>query len=75
MAKGLALPLEHGLVVADVEPDGPADHAGLKRKDVIQSLNGRAIQTWIRREFHGCSSTMPGNRRFVVNYSAAFDRF
>jgi S1-C subfamily serine protease len=40
MAKGLGLPVQRGVVLADVEPEGPAERAGLKRKDVILSLNG-----------------------------------
>jgi serine protease Do len=45
MAKGLGLPVQRGVVVADVEPDGPAAHAGLKRKDIILSLNGNPVDT------------------------------
>lgn len=32
MAKGLGLPIEHGVVIADVQPDGPADQVGIKRR-------------------------------------------
>jgi len=32
-----------GAIVAQVTPDSPAGHAGLKQGDVITSLNGRAI--------------------------------
>jgi serine protease Do len=49
MAAGLDLPSGHGIVVADVNPGGPGDQAGVKRKDVVVSLNGEAIQ--IAREF------------------------
>jgi len=35
---------EHGGVFVDsVEPDGPADKAGLKAQDVVVSINGKAI--------------------------------
>ena len=34
---------DHGIVVDSVQPDSPADHAGLKRGDVILSVNGRAV--------------------------------
>jgi len=44
MAKGLSLTTEEGVVVADVEPEGPADLAGLKRRDVVLSLNGNSIE-------------------------------
>jgi len=34
---------DHGVVVQSVETGGPADHAGVKRGDVITSVNGKAI--------------------------------
>jgi len=34
---------DHGIVVDSVQPDTPADHAGLKRGDVILSVNGQAV--------------------------------
>lgn len=43
MAKGLSLARDHGIVVADVEQDSPADHAGLRRGDVIVSMDGHAV--------------------------------
>jgi serine protease Do len=45
MAKGLGLPVQRGVVVADVEPTGPAAQAGMKRKDVILTLNGHEVDT------------------------------
>jgi serine protease Do len=34
---------DHGIVVDSVQPDSPADHAGLKRGDVILSVNGKGV--------------------------------
>jgi serine protease Do len=34
---------DHGVVVGSVEPGSPADHAGLKRGDVIVSADGKPI--------------------------------
>ena len=50
MAKGLRLAVQSGVVVADVEPESPAERAGLKRRDVILSLNGQAIGTALQLE-------------------------
>jgi len=35
---------DHGIVIDSVQPDSPADRAGLKRGDVILSVNGKPIQ-------------------------------
>ena len=49
MARGLGLPLQHGVVISDVEPNSPGDTAGLKRRDIILSLNTHTISS--AREF------------------------
>ncbi len=43
MAKGLSLARDYGVVVSDVVPDSPADRAGLKRRDIILSLDGQKL--------------------------------
>jgi serine protease Do len=43
MAKGLSLARDHGVIVSDVVPEGPADLAGLKRRDIILSLDGKKL--------------------------------
>lgn len=45
LAKGLELPLQRGVVIADVEPGSASDVAGLKRRDIILSLNSLAIDS------------------------------
>ncbi len=52
MAKGLSLARDHGVIVSDVVPDGPADRAGLKRKDIILSLDGEKIVSAAQMENH-----------------------
>jgi serine protease Do len=44
LATGLGLSRDWGVVLADVEPEGPADAAGLKVGDVVLSLNGRSME-------------------------------
>jgi serine protease Do len=44
MAKGLKLPQDWGVVVSDIESQGPAHDSGLKIGDLIKSLNGREME-------------------------------
>jgi serine protease Do len=44
MASGLGLPVETGVVLGDVSPDGPADSAGLQPGDVLLTLNGKRME-------------------------------
>jgi serine protease Do len=41
LAAGLKLPTDHGVIISDVLPGGPADTAGIKAQDVISSIDGR----------------------------------
>jgi serine protease Do len=34
-----------GIIVADIDPESPAENAGLKRGDIITALNGRRIRS------------------------------
>lgn len=43
LAAGLKLAREEGVIVADVEPGGPADKAGLHVQDIVLSIDGRSI--------------------------------
>jgi serine protease Do len=45
MAAGLELPTDHGVIVSDLEPGGPAEHAGIQADDIIIALNNRRITT------------------------------
>jgi serine protease Do len=45
MAAGLNLPTQRGVIVSDLEPDGPAEHAGIEVDDIILAFNGRRMAT------------------------------
>jgi len=45
LAKGLGLGQDWGVVVSDIEPDGPAKAAGVQIGDVIQALNGKTVES------------------------------
>jgi len=52
MAKGLSLARDHGVIVADLLPDGPAEQSGLKRRDIILALDGQRIVSAGQLENH-----------------------
>ena len=43
LARGLDLAQDWGLIVSDLLPDGPAELAGLKVKDIILKIDGRPM--------------------------------
>ena len=43
LAAGLGLPQDYGVIVSDISPGGSAEGAGLKVRDVVQTLNGRPV--------------------------------
>jgi C-terminal processing protease CtpA/Prc len=43
-AKDLKLASEYGALIADVDPEGPASKAGIKKGDVITEYNGQRIE-------------------------------
>ncbi|MCC6490441.1 MAG: trypsin-like peptidase domain-containing protein [Candidatus Hydrogenedentes bacterium] len=50
MAAGLGLPVEKGVIVADVTPKGPADVAEVKSGDIILAMDGKPMEN--ARQFH-----------------------
>ncbi|HLG98130.1 MAG TPA: DegQ family serine endoprotease [Bryobacteraceae bacterium] len=44
LAKQFGVPNDQGVAIAQVEPNSPAEHAGLKVGDVITGINGTPIQ-------------------------------
>jgi len=45
LAAGLKLPQDWGVILSDVAPGGPADHAGLRRRDIVEAIDGRPIDS------------------------------
>jgi serine protease Do len=59
LADSFGLPAPEGALIANVEPNSPAQHAGLKPGDVILSLNGKKIETSTQLPVR-IASIMPG---------------
>jgi serine protease Do len=45
IATGLGLTQDTGVILSDVEPEGPADKAGAKVADIVLTLNGKIMRT------------------------------
>ena len=45
LAAGLNLPRHSGVIVSDIDPDGPAGAAGLKQRDIVLTLDGRRVDS------------------------------
>lgn len=43
MAEGLSLETNHGVIVSDVEPEGPAAHGGVEADDVVTGIDQRSV--------------------------------
>jgi serine protease Do len=61
MAEGLKLEVDHGVIISDVEPNGPAAHGGLQVDDIITGLNGQTI-TRLRQLEAYTFRTSPGTK-------------
>ena len=59
MAEKLGIPFTRGVLVAHVEPGSPADRAGIRREDLLTSINGDATDTVVRLR-NRVASTAPG---------------
>ena len=46
MKKQFKLAVNKGVIISQVEPEGPAEKAGLKKYDVIVEINGQPVESW-----------------------------
>lgn len=46
IARQYNLPVDHGVIVRDVDQNGPAAAAGIRPEDIIISLNGAPVANW-----------------------------
>jgi serine protease Do len=44
--KRFNLTVDRGVIISQVEPDSPAEKAGLKKYDVIVEINGQPVESW-----------------------------
>ena len=66
LATALGLPNPQGVLVVDVEPGAPAAAAGLRRGDVILSVNGQAVDSTGRLRNLVASAGANGNVRLAL---------
>jgi len=52
LARGLGLPKDSGLIVSDLLPEGPAQAAGLRIQDVIESVDDMPMNSLLELAFH-----------------------
>jgi len=69
MARQLKLRIASGVVVGNVQPDSPADDAGLERGDVIHRVNQTPVTN--RQEFMNAISALNGNKEVVLQVERA----
>lgn len=60
MKKQFKLTTDKGVIISQVEPDSPADKAGLKKYDVIVEINGQPVESWKDLRFK-VADIQPGN--------------
>jgi serine protease Do len=45
MAEGLGLETDHGVIISDLDPNGPAAAAGVQQNDIILAIDGRRLES------------------------------
>ncbi len=52
LAESLNLAQDHGIIISDVLPSGPAEAAGLKIEDIVLTVDGRPVESLPQFEAH-----------------------
>lgn len=66
MAKAMRLPTDKGALISDVEPNGPAQKAGLKRGDLVVKIEGKAVDSTSR--LRNLVAALGANRSITLEY-------
>jgi serine protease Do len=69
LARQLKLRIASGVVVGNVQPDSPADDAGLQQGDVIHRVNQTTVTN--RQEFMSAIAALNGNKEAVLQIERA----
>ena len=64
LARQLKLRIASGVVIGKVQPDSPADDAGLQQGDVIHRVNQTPVTN--RQEFLSAIAALNGNKEVVL---------
>lgn len=66
LARAFDVRQKHGVIVTAVDPDSPAERAGLQSGDIIVELNGDKINN--RQQFKNFEGLLPLNSAVLIDY-------
>jgi len=66
LARAFNLEKNSGVIITDVEPDSPADSAGLQAGDIVTNLNGNKVRS--QHDFDNLEGLFELNTRIEIHY-------
>ncbi len=66
IAKQYRLPVDKGILIVHVQPYSPADEAGIRRGDVIVSIDDVELQSVVRLKTYLYTKYIEGKREFTI---------